>query len=73
MPIQVRSTPAMIAAAAAPATSRVFRSVSVTGSICAISEPIAPPVHLEELRRLRPVLLEIFDAIRAEPPDGELP
>jgi DNA-binding MarR family transcriptional regulator len=28
-------------------------------------------IHLEELRRLRPALLGIFDAIGADPPDGE--
>ena len=32
--------------AAAPATSSVLRSLSLTGSICAISEPIAPPVMM---------------------------
>jgi hypothetical protein len=32
--------------AAAPATSKVFRSLSLTGSICAISEPMAPPVMM---------------------------
>ena len=50
------STASMIAAigvpntvvmpAAAPATSSVLRSLSLTGSICAISEPIAPPVMM---------------------------
>ena len=50
------STASMIAAigvpntvvmpAAAPATSSVLRSVSLTGSSCAISEPIAPPVMM---------------------------
>ncbi len=32
--------------AAAPATSSVLRSLSLTGSICAINEPIAPPVMM---------------------------
>ena len=32
--------------AAAPATSNVLRSLSLTGSICAISEPMAPPVMM---------------------------
>ena len=32
--------------AAAPATSSVLRSLSLTGSICAISEPMAPPVMM---------------------------
>ena len=50
------STASMIAAigvpntvvmpAAAPATSSVFRSTSLTGSSCAIREPIAPPVMM---------------------------
>ena len=31
---------------AAPATSSVLRSLSLTGSACAISEPIAPPVMM---------------------------
>jgi hypothetical protein len=32
--------------AAAPATSSVFRSTSLVGNICAISEPMAPPVMM---------------------------
>ncbi len=32
--------------AAAPATSSVLRSASLTGSACAISEPMAPPVMM---------------------------
>ena len=32
--------------AAAPATSSVLRSLSLTGSNCAISEPMAPPVMM---------------------------
>ncbi|WP_243698522.1 hypothetical protein [Paracoccus alkanivorans] len=32
--------------AAAPATSSVLRSLSLTGSACAISEPMAPPVMM---------------------------